>query len=474
MKLKIRLTFVAADAVCLLISFFVPYLLRYNRLTMGDFFRLPFVLPELWLPDLALYSLIYLFWGVLFLVRTHHYGLFSPTPHLSYLDEIFQVLKAALFSAVLSAGAVFFFQVKIYSRLVFVANFAAGVVLITLWRSAKKSVVRRAVRDGKDNRKVLIAGAGRVGRLLAGEIGSNPYLGLEVAGFLDDHRTGEVDSLPVLGKWADLEAVVRRHFINEVLISNPSDRFSVSRVIKDCQRMGVGVRLVPNLISLTTEEVEAGFIGRVPLLGYHRHRPHASELALKRAFDFIVASFLLIILSPLLAAIALLIKLDSRGPVLYVSDRCGKDGRVFKFLKFRSMVAGADKLLSRLKDRDETDGPIFKMRRDPRVTRVGRWLRRFSLDELPQLVNVVKGDMSLVGPRPPTPEEVKKYAYWQLRRLEIRPGITCIWQVKGRSDVSFRRWMKYDLFYIENWSFWLDLKIIFQTIGAVISGRGAY
>lgn len=474
MKTKIRPSFIAADAVCLLLSFYIPYVLRYNDLSFGQILRLPFILPALRLPELTLYSLVYLFWGALFLGAQHRFGMFAPTRQLSFLDEFYYVFKAALFSAVFSAGAVFFLQVKIYSRLVFVANFAASVAAVALWRAVKKTLVRRAMRKGRGKLRALIAGAGRLGRLLAEQVGSNPYLGLEAVGFLDNRRTGKIDSLPVLGRWSDLEAVVRRHFIDEVLISNPSDRLSASRIIKACREMGVGVRLVPDLVSLTTEEVEPSFIGSVPMLGYHRHRPHASELALKRFFDLAVASTLLVILSPLFAIIAVLIKLDSRGPVIYVSDRCGKDGRIFKFLKFRSMVTGADRMLDRLKDRDETDGPIFKMRRDPRVTRVGRWLRRFSLDELPQLVNVIKGDMSLVGPRPPTPEEVGKYAYWQMRRLEIRPGITCIWQVKGRSDVSFRRWMKYDLFYIENWSFWLDIKLIIQTIGAVISGRGAY
>ena len=474
MKTKIRPAFIAADAACLLLSFYLPYIFRYNRLPLGRLLLFPSIWSRLWLPDLDLYSLVYLSWGILFLVCLHHYSLFAASRQLSYLDEMFLVVKAAVFSAALSAGAVFFFQVKIYSRLVFISNFILSLLTVSLWRAGKKAVVRRALSRGRDSVKVLIVGAGRVGRLLAREIKSNPYLGLEVVGFLDDHRTGPVDSLAILGKWADLASVARGNFVDEVLISNPSDRFAVARMIKECQEMGVGARMVPDLISLSTEEVDTSFIGRVPLLGYNRHQPHASELALKRAFDFAVASFLLVVLSPLFALIAVLIKLDSSGPVFYVSHRCGKDGRLFKFLKFRSMRAGADKLLARLKPYNETDGPIFKMKKDPRVTRVGRWLRRFSLDELPQLVNVVKGEMSLVGPRPPTPEEVKKYDHWHLRRLEIRPGITCLWQVKGRSDISFRNWMKYDLFYIENWSFWLDLKIIFQTIVAVISGRGAY
>ena len=245
-------------------------------------------------------------------------------------------------------------------------------------------------------------------------------------------------------------------------------------MLESARALRIGVRIVPDLLHLSSEEIRASAIGEIPLLEYHRHQPHGTDLAAKRAFDLAVSSLGLLCFLPFLPLLAFLIKRDSPGPVFYVSSRCGKNGRVFRFFKFRTMFTGAEAMLDALQARNESDGPVFKMRNDPRVTRAGRILRRFSVDELPQIWNVFKGDMSLVGPRPPTPEEVKQYTDGQLRRLEIRPGITCLWQVKGRADLSFEEWMKWDIFYIENWSFWLDLQILLLTLGAVARGKGAY
>lgn len=198
------------------------------------------------------------------------------------------------------------------------------------------------------------------------------------------------------------------------------------------------------------------------------------SLAAKRALDIVGAITLLTVLSPLLLTLALLIKTTSRGPVLYVSDRTGKDGKVFKFLKFRSMEDGSEARKSELTGLNEATGPVFKIRNDPRVTPIGRWIRKYSLDELPQLVNVLKGEMSLVGPRPPTCDEVRSYSSLEYQRLLVKPGLTCIWQVRGRSDLDFEQWVNLDLDYIESWSLTLDARLLLLTVPAVLSGRGAY
>jgi exopolysaccharide biosynthesis polyprenyl glycosylphosphotransferase len=198
------------------------------------------------------------------------------------------------------------------------------------------------------------------------------------------------------------------------------------------------------------------------------------QAAAKRACDVLVAGLGLLLLAPLLIAVALAIKLSSRGPVVFRQERTGLRGRPFTLLKFRTMVAGADQLLESLRERNEADGPLFKLRHDPRVTRVGRFLRRYSIDELPQLVNVLKGEMSLVGPRPPLASEVALYEEWQLDRLEVRPGITGLWQVSGRSELSFEDYIRLDLFYVENWSIAYDLFILSKTIPLLVSARGAY
>ncbi len=466
--------YIAIDVFCILFSLFIPYLLRYYHNPYLD--SLPII--EKWsrLSQWALvpYTVIFLVWGALCLLLFSHYRLYQTTREISYIDELLLVGKAVLLSALATAGAVFFLQIRIYSRLVFAVN--AGLLFLTCssWRVIKRYLVRRRVARGFNNQHVLIVGAGRVGQALAQEIERNRYLGLEVVGFLDDHPASDSPEVRILGGTGDFQEVARREFVDEVLISIPSERDLVARLIDQARRMGKSIRVVPDLLSMGMEGIKAGYLGRIPLLEYYGKGLHGADLLLKRSFDIVVSFISLLLLSPLLAAIAIAIKLGSPGPAIYVSRRNGKKGKLFNFYKFRTMVQDAEGMLESLRHLDETDGPIFKIKNDPRITRVGRFLRRYSLDELPQLWNVLKGDMSLVGPRPPTPNEVEQYADWQLKRLEIRPGLTCLWQVKGRSNLSFREWMKFDLFYIENWSFWLDIKIILRTILVVLRGQGAY
>ena len=237
--------------------------------------------------------------------------------------------------------------------------------------------------------------------------------------------------------------------------------------------MGVAVRVVPHGFHLTTGEFFKYNIGFIPILEYveeHNYRRHFG----KRFFDFLISLISLLFLLPFLIVIGLIIKFDSRGPILYKSKRYGCKGRMFNMYKFRSMTKDADKMIEQLRHQNEVDGPIFKIREDPRISRVGAFLRRYSLDELPQLINVLRGDMSLVGPRPLPIEQIEKEDLRQLRRLQIRPGITGLWQIRGRSDISFVRLIKWDIWYINNWSFWLDLNILLQTIPVVLKGKGAY
>ncbi|MDP8235286.1 MAG: sugar transferase [Candidatus Erginobacter occultus] len=473
MKAKITIIYLIIDLVLIAGCLFLPYVLRYNPGAIGRFLTTG-SLTFLWLPSLDQYSVIYLFWAILIFLIFFPFGLYETRREISYLDEAILVLKALFFSSLPIAGAVFFLQVKIFSRLVFFQNLGGLALSLILWRILKRYLVRHRVARGFNNRHVLIVGAGKVGRAVAQEIARERFLGLEVVGFLDDHPEQIPPELRVLGGTGDLMVVVRREFVDEVLISIPSERDLVARLIDQARRMGKSIRVVPDLLSMGMEGIKAGYLGRIPLLEYYGKGLHGADLLLKRGFDIVISFFALLLLSPLLAAIAIAIKLTSPGPAIYVSRRNGKKGQLFNFYKFRTMVPGAEGMLESLRHLDETDGPIFKIRNDPRVTRVGKFLRRYSLDELPQLWNVLRGDMSLVGPRPPTPNEVEQYADWQLKRLEIRPGLTCLWQVKGRSNLSFREWMKFDLFYIENWSFWLDIKIILRTILVVFKGQGAY
>lgn len=466
--------YIAIDIVCIAVSLYLPYLLRYSNY--------PFIhslpLYEKWirLGNWALkpYTTVFLIWGVLSVLFFHHYQLYRTRRDYSYLDEAALVGKALFWASLSAAGAVFFLQIKIYSRLVFLINALCLFLSCAGWRMLKRSLVRRRVARGFNNQYVLIIGAGQVGQALAREIAQNRYLGLEVVGFLDDHPDRVPSELRILGGTDDFAEVARREFVDEILISIPSERELVSGLITQARKLGKTVRVVPDLLSLGIEGIKTGYLGQIPLLEYYSRGLHGADLFLKRSFDIIVSFLTLLFLSPVLLLIAVAIKIDSPGPAVYTSRRNGKKGKLFNFYKFRTMIPDAEGMLESLRHLNETDGPIFKIRNDPRLTRLGKFLRRYSLDELPQFWNVLKGDMSLVGPRPPTPNEVEQYADWQLKRLEIRPGLTCLWQIKGRSNLSFREWMKFDLFYIENWSFGLDIKIILRTILVVFKGQGAY
>ncbi|MBU1112451.1 MAG: sugar transferase, partial [Candidatus Omnitrophica bacterium] len=302
-----------------------------------------------------------------------------------------------------------------------------------------------------------------------------PHWGFRVIGFLDDQKTESVQDSPILGKLSDFNVVVKKYFIDELIVSIPSERLAVSQLLEKAKKMHLGLRIIPDSFEDPLPELYISYLGIIPLLTYKERRRHPAEFALKRLVDLSIALLLAVILSPLFLVISLLIKLGSPGPVLYIRKRTGFKGRVFSFYKFRSMIKEADSLKKQLLDKNESKGElIFKIKKDPRVTPVGQFLRRYSLDELPQIFNVLKGDMSLVGPRPFPVEESDKFSYNHLQRLSVRPGITGLAQIRGRSDLSSYRWIKWDIWYVNNWSFWLDLLILWWTLPVVVKGKGAY
>jgi exopolysaccharide biosynthesis polyprenyl glycosylphosphotransferase len=248
----------------------------------------------------------------------------------------------------------------------------------------------------------------------------------------------------------------------------------MTRIVDQCERENVTVRIVPDMFQLSLSRVDVDSLGGIPVLRLREPSLRRGTLLTKRVLDLLITPLLILLGSVFLGLIALAVKLDSPGPVIYRQRRVGKDGREFDMLKFRSMIKDADQRLEELRDLNEADGPLFKMRDDPRLTRVGRWIRRTSFDELPQLINVLRGEMSLVGPRPGTPDEVAEYRPWHRRRLEVFPGMTGMWQVRGRSDVPFDEMCLLDIYYIENWSLLLDLRILVQTLPHVLFGNGAY
>lgn len=335
-----------------------------------------------------------------------------------------------------------------------------------LWRSWS---TERQTRAGVAARNVLIVGAGRVGRRAAAYIERYPGCGRRICGFLDDKESLGND---VIGRVSDLALMARKGFVDEVILAAPHDGELALRVFAEAKRLRLDLEIIPELFGCEPAEQEIEHMGGLPVISVHSERLPAAGLVVKRVIDIVGSSLGLILVSPLMMAIALLIRLDSPGPFLYVAKRAGRKGRPFQCYKFRTMVSDADQRKSSLRGKNERSGPIFKIVHDPRITRIGHLLRRYSLDELPQLWNVVKGEMSLVGPRPHPVAEFASYELSHLARLDVIPGLTGLWQVSARRDPSFDRAMELDREYIRTWNLGLDLRILLRTVFAVAQGSG--
>jgi exopolysaccharide biosynthesis polyprenyl glycosylphosphotransferase len=356
-----------------------------------------------------------------------------------------------------------------FSRIWFAAGWSLAIAGLILWRWAADHLYEAARRAIAPANRVLIVGANQQGEEIAHEL----HGCFNVLGYVDNGSDLTTSSdLPLLGPIAQIDQLVQAYAINELIIALPSTRREqIFRIIARGFRRPVQVRFLPDLGDVLTERFEVDSLGGRRYIGF---APAARVSWIKRALDLVLTTVGLVALAPTLILIAVLIKLDSPGPVFYRQVRVGRHGLRFSMLKFRSMRQDAERQLVLLLANNEASGPLFKIRADPRVTRVGRVLRRLSLDELPQLFNVLHGEMSLVGPRPPLPSEVDKYEEWQFGRLRAVPGLTGLWQVSGRSDVPFHDMVRLDLHYIRNWSLGLDLEILLRTIPAVLTSRGAY
>jgi exopolysaccharide biosynthesis polyprenyl glycosylphosphotransferase len=328
---------------------------------------------------------------------------------------------------------------------------------------------------------VLIVGTGKVACALQEYLARNPQFGFVVKGLIEElpvaltgtsgSRRGDLDRA-VLGTVDEMLRIARQNFIDEVFITVPTERELVKRVALEARSAGFGVRVVPDLFDGLGWGAPIEFLGRFPTMSLHERPIPLPALWAKRIIDILAASVGLVLLSPLLLVIAAAVRLTSSGPIFYRSTRIGKKGNTFQCYKFRSMVANAEDMKKSLLHLNERDGILFKISKDPRITPLGAFLRKYSLDELPHLWNVEKGDMSLVGPRPPVPGEYNRYELEHLRRLDVVPGITGLWQVKARQSPSFEDYINLDLEYVENWSVWLDIKLLYETVRVVCAGTG--
>ncbi|HEY3248936.1 MAG TPA: sugar transferase [bacterium] len=402
------------------------------------------------------------------------YGLYRERRE-SWLDEALKAASAVSVGMMILLAGSFFYRPFSFSRLWILFAWAGSLVLVLVTRGILRVTYGALRAQGIDVRRVLIVGAGAEGRTLAETLSVHPDLGLRPVGFLDEAVTGTVGGLPVVGTPAQVLPAVRRLGIHRVIVAQPSTlRESSLQVAATCEEAGVPFAIVPDLYTLLATGADVEVVGRLPLLTLRANPLSGWGQRVKDAVDVVGAAVGLVVFSPLFAVIAVLIGLDTPGPVFYRHARIGKGGLPFSAWKFRTMIHDADRALAAdpaLQSRFEA---AYKLVDDPRITRVGRWLRRTSLDELPQLFNVLKGEMSLVGPRPIVEEELRKYGPWERRLLRVRPGMTGLWQVLRHSEPDYGERVKLDMYYIDHWSVGLDLRILARTIGVVLSGRGAY
>ena len=401
------------------------------------------------------------------LMRLYHLSQLSPA-------EEFKRLPAAVSVSVATMVVIAFWFGFDLSRTWIAISWLFGIVTTLAERRAWHAHMGRARASGALVFRTFVVGTNEEARRIAASLGTGAS-GFEGVGFVavrSDYV--RLDGLPVIGL-PELEAAVADRSVDCLYIAStavlPED---VARVMKTARRTGTEVRISANMTEILASRLMVQPVGRLLALCLQPAHLTGRQAALKRTFDMLVAGLILLVVSPVWTVSAVLIKLTSRGPVLFRQERIGRSGERFRIFKFRTMVVGADRMRARLDGLNEASGPLFKVRNDPRVTTAGRWLRRWSLDELPQLLNVLRGEMSLVGPRPPLAEEVAKYEEWHYDRLAVPPGMTGLWQVSGRSELSFDDYVRLDLFYVENWSLSYDLFILLKTIPAVFARRGAF
>jgi len=465
------LTLLVTDITLINIAFVLSYYIRYELQwirAVAEAYYVPF---REYVPVALVLTVILL---IVFKIE----GLYDQRRGTSWLDEIYTILTSTLIGIAIMIFLFFLYRAHFYSRLIFLYAVLLIGGLLSLSRLVERQIGDRLRRRGIGVDRVLIVGAGVVGRAIMRSILARPELGYRPVGFVDDDpekQENDIGPFKALGSTADLPAMLQEQAVDEVVISLPwvSHR-KVLRIVADCERQGVRARFVPDLLQISLSQVDIDEIDGIPLIGMRAPSLRGWKIALKRLIDIAIASTALVLLAPPLFLIAVLIKLDSPGPILFKQTRLGRGGKPFTCYKFRSMRQDAEKELAQVANLNQAKGPIFKIKDDPRCTRLGKVLRRFSLDELLQLFNVLRGDMTLVGPRPPLPSEVEQYEDWHYDRLNIPSGITGLWQVMGRSDLSFDEMVMLDLFYAENWSLWLDFKIMLRTVPTILLGRGAY
>ena len=480
----VKVALVIADALIATLAFMLAFYVREG---------IPVFEGRTWSHRFAPYAALLVFVVAIRLLSFRYCNLYRVRGEFSFLDDAIRIFKATAIGSLLIVAAAFLyrggfeFRAFSYARGVFVVDFFFVLIGVGALRFLMRSA-QTFVRSRQINLiPTLVVGRGPEASLFIREMRERPSLGYRVIGVVETNVPDaqlSYEDVPVVGTLESLPEVIRDSGANEVIIADPQvNGDALFEVMMRCgRRRGVEFRIAPSLFNCLPRKTEIDQIGVLPMIRLFREPLSSGARIMKRTFDLIFATVAIVLLFPLWLLIAVLIKLDSRGPVFYTQERVGMDGRLFLLYKFRTMQANADAELHREYQRAFIAGhaeanvgnetkPTYKLLADPRITRIGKILRRTSLDEVPQLLNVLSGDMSLVGPRPPIPYEVEAYELWHRKRLDMKPGLTGLWQVSGRNRLPFEEMVRLDLFYIENWSLLLDLKIILRTGLVMIEGH---
>ncbi len=463
---------IVSDIVLINLSMLLAYWVRYELQWLRD---------TRYHHTLDTYVPFSLLFTVLMLMTFRMDRVYQQWRGLSWLDQMYHIINAAARSVVILFAVTFFldiFRALEYSRALFLEAGIIVILLLGLARAVQNWIIGQMYARGIGVSRVIIVGAGEIGRTVMRTIVAQPELGYQIVGFVDDNpKKGQTDigRFKALGPLDNLPNLLDQGDVDEVIITLPwMYHRRIMAIVRECERRRVAARIVPDLFQMSLSHVDVNDLGGVPLIGVRQVSFGQSARLVKRLVDIAMAATGLVLCLPLFLIVALAIRLDSPGSIIFSQNRVGLNGKIFRLHKFRSMREGAENELEQLREMNEADGPLFKIHNDPRMTRVGRFLRRTSIDELPQLWNVLRGEMSMVGPRPALPNEIEQYQEWHKKRLEVRPGLTGLWQVRGRCLLSFDEGVLLDIYYIENWSLWLDFKIMLLTVPHVLFGDGAY
>lgn len=421
-------------------------------------------------------ELVYFGWFALaYVFVARRYGFYSSTPLGTTSHEVRLVMQGCLNAGLLLCGALYLFHAELISRMLVLLLVVCAAGTLSVRRSWWRITRLRHYEQGIDLRNAMIVGTNQLSCALGRHLQQHRQLGYRFVGFVSMPGApvrGEIRPDEIIGGAEKLRQLVRQNFVDEVIVGEFFPMPQVIRLLEDAREVDIDVRAAAGYYAELTANAPVEYMGIFPVSSLHRSRPRVIGMFCKRLVDIALSLGALMATAPLMAAIALAVKLDSEGPVFYVSERIGKRGRVFPCFKYRTMVKNADGMKQDLAAMNERDGILFKMKNDPRITKLGAFLRKYSLDELPQFLNVLRGEMSIVGPRPPIASEVEKYQLEHFRRLEVLPGLTGLWQVEARRDPSFDKYIELDTAYVENWSFWLDIRILVRTANVVLQGTG--